>query len=84
MANAMLRSAVLHKLTVIGEAASKISPELKARYPHIEWGDITGFRNYVIHAYFSVDWEIVWNAAIAEVPILQQQIERIIKEEFGG
>jgi uncharacterized protein with HEPN domain len=55
-ANKMQRSAILQQLTVIGEAASKISKELKAHYPDVEWGDIVGFRNFAVHAYFSVDW----------------------------
>lgn len=84
MANEMQRSAVMQKLTLIGEAASRISSELKTRHPDIEWGDIIGFRNYAIHAYFSVDWEIVWNAAKDETPALQERIQKILSQDFPG
>lgn len=51
--------AVLQKLTVLGEAASRLSKEYCARHPQIEWRDIVAFRNLSVHAYFSVDWSIV-------------------------
>ena len=54
----LLRSAVLHKLTVIGEAGARISAETRARSPSIPWVDMVGFRNLVVHAYFGVDWGI--------------------------
>lgn len=82
VANDMANSAVLYKLVVIGEAASNISPELKAKYPEIPWRDIVGFRNYTIHAYFAIDWAVVWGSAKEEAPALVEQIERILKAEF--
>ena len=82
--NDQLKSAVLYKLTIIGEAASKIPKELKSKYPAIEWAKIAAFRNYVVHAYFSVDWVIVWGAAKEEVPELMEDIGRILKAEFSS
>ncbi len=82
VANDLVRSAVLYKLVIIGEAASKITPDFKAKYPEIPWRDIVGFRNYSIHAYFSVDWTVVWGAAKEETPELVVNIERILKSEF--
>jgi uncharacterized protein with HEPN domain len=55
----LLRSAVLHKLTFMGEAAARVSADLRDRHPEIEWPDIVGFRNIAVHAYFVVDWSIV-------------------------
>lgn len=54
--NDLVRSAVLHKLTVIGEATARISMPLRARFPETPWADIVGFRNIAVHAYFSVDF----------------------------
>jgi len=54
------QSAVLQKLIVIGEAAARLSPEFRGQHSPIEWSDIIAFRNIAVHAYFSVDWSIVW------------------------
>jgi uncharacterized protein with HEPN domain len=77
----LVRSAILHKLTVIGEAAVRVSAELKARHPEVPWGDIVGFRNIAVHAYFSVDWGIVWVTATEEVPQLESQVRAILASE---
>lgn len=73
----LVRSAVLHKLTVIGEAAARVSSDLRHSHPELPWADIIGFRNIAVHAYFSVDWRLVWNAAIADAPALKREMEAI-------
>lgn len=75
----LLRSAILHKLTVIGEAAGRLSAQLKAAHPQIPWRDVAAFRNVVVHAYFNVDWGIVWDTAVEEVPALRSQVAAIMK-----
>jgi len=80
--NEMMNSAVLQKLTVIGEAASKLPKEFTKRFPEIPWADIVGFRNIAVHEYFAVRWNIVWVAASEEVPTLRDQIEQILHDEF--
>ena len=76
--NDLLRSAVLQKLSIIGEAAARVSRDLQSRYPEIEWADIVGFRNIAIHAYFAVDWSIVWTAATHDAPDLKRKITKIL------
>ena len=76
--NDLIWSAVLQKLTIIGEAVARLPSELRAHHPDIEWSDIVGFRNIAVHAYFSVDWSIVWVTATQEVPILKQQTSNIL------
>lgn len=76
--NELLQSAVLHKLTVIGESASRISPELRQRNPEVEWRAIIGFRNILVHEYFAVDHAIVWETATREVAVLRDQISAIL------
>ncbi len=84
LASDLLQSAVLQKLTIIGEAAARLSPEIKANAPHIPWADIVAFRNIAVHAYFSVQWSIVWVAATEEAPLLRSQVlDLIAKEEQG-
>ena len=80
--NEMMHSAVLQKLTVIGEAAARMSKEFTNRYPDIPWMDIVGFRNIAVHEYFAVRWDIVWVAATEEVPVLRNQMGKILQEEF--
>ena len=77
------QSAVLQKLIVIGEAAARLSREFRAQYPEIEWADIVGFRNIAVHAYFSVNWSIVWTTATQDVPDLQRQIAQILTERLA-
>ena len=76
------QSAVLQKLTVIGEAAGRLPAEFKERHREIEWADIAGFRNIVVHEYFAVDWPIVWVTATQDVPDMRRQIAAILAQEF--
>ena len=80
--NEMMNSAVLQKLTVIGEAASKLPKGFTKRFPEIPWKDIIGFRTIAVHEYFAVRWDIVWVAASEEAPTLRKQIEKILRDEF--
>ena len=80
--NEMMNSAVLQKLTVIGEAASRLPKEFTNRFPEIPWVDIVGFRNIAVHEYFAIRWDIAWVAATEEVPVLKTQVEKILKDEF--
>jgi uncharacterized protein with HEPN domain len=78
----LVRSAVVQKLAVIGEAAAHLPAELKARHTEVPWPRIVAFRNILVHAYFGIDWDLVWRAANKESPFLQAQIEVILRSEF--
>ncbi len=80
--NEMLNSAVLQKMTIIGEAAARLPKEFTSRFPAIPWADVIGFRNIAVHEYFAVRWDIVWIAATEEAPALKEMIEEILREEF--
>lgn len=80
--NDLLSSATLLELTIIGEAAARLSDERKARHSDVQWRDIVGFRNIAVHKYFSVDWSIVWVAATTDAPALRTQLLRILGTEF--
>jgi uncharacterized protein with HEPN domain len=84
VASDLIRSAVIAKLTIIGEAVSRLPQELKLRYPDIEWRKIAAFRNLIVHAYFVIDWEIVWVAVALEVPALRTSFAQILDREFGS
>lgn len=78
----LYQSAVLQKLIVIGEAASRLSAEFRGRHADIEWPDIISLRNIAVHEYFGINWEVVWNTATQGVPILREQIAAILAAEF--
>jgi uncharacterized protein with HEPN domain len=66
---------------VIGEAVGRLPQAFREAHPQVEWRDIVGFRNIAVHAYFSVQWEIVWATATDEVPVLRRQVMEIIQTE---
>ncbi len=78
----LIRSAVLQKLTVIGEAAARLPTEFCELHFQIPWRDIVAFRNIAVHAYFAVEWPIVWVAATEEAPLLKDQVAQILAREF--
>lgn len=70
-------SAVIRELEIIGEAVNKLPNDLKDKYQNIVWRDIKDFRNLLIHEYFGVDLEIVWNTVKEDLPDLLNVIEEI-------
>jgi Ribonuclease HepT-like len=72
----ILRNAVLRQLMVVGEAASCLSSEIRDRLPEVPWQEIRGFRNHAVHAYFSLDWSIVWEVAQVNLPDLGDELWR--------
>lgn len=70
--------AVLYSLAVIGEAVASAIADLEAAEPTIPWHQIRGMRNAVIHEYFRVDVEIIWETARSDLPILKEALQRIL------
>ena len=73
------KDATVRRIEVIGEAVKNISKEFKQKHPQIEWKKIAGARDVMIHAYFSIDLNIVWEIAKKDLPTLKKQIEEITK-----
>jgi len=63
-----LRLAIVRAIEVLGEAASRMSDDGRSRLPDIPWAAIVGMRNRLTHAYFDIDYDIVWQTAAVEVP----------------
>ena len=82
LANVTRQAAVLHELTVIGEAASRLSETLRRAHPATPWAKVVSFRNVVVHEYFGLNWEIVWDTATDLVPELRRQVAVVLKAEF--
>lgn len=74
----MFALALVKEIEIIGEAAAKVSDETRARCAGIPWAGITGMRNRLIHGYSSVDLDIVWRTATAELPPLAAALEECL------
>lgn len=80
--NEDLRRAFIRSLEIIGESTKKLPVELKKKYNNIPWKEISGMRDKLIHDYFGVDYEIIWNTIIKEIPLLKIEIEKILKDLY--
>jgi len=76
-----LSRAVCRSLEIIGEASNKIDQSLKEKYPFVNWREMSGIRNRIIHNYFGIDFDIVWDTIITDIPELKESLETIIKNE---
>lgn len=74
------QDAVLRNLEIIGEAVKNITPDLKKKYRDIQWKEIAGMRDKIIHFYFGVNWDIVWQTAKDKLPQLKRNVENILGE----
>ena len=77
-ADEMLRLALIHTLAIIGEAASQVSPESRSKLRAVPWSQIVGMRHRLIHGYFDVDLDRVWDTVVHYVPSLIEELEAIL------
>lgn len=74
----ILCRALVRSLEIIGEASRKLDEEFKSLYPHVEWKKMAGTRDRLIHDYFGIDYDIVWDIVEKKLPELTQFISEII------
>ena len=81
VADTKTQDAVLRNLEILGEATKNLSEQLRAEYPSIPWKSMTGTRDRLIHHYFGVNLDIVWQIVALELPQVASQLQTIIIEE---
>jgi len=74
-----IQDSVIRRLEIIGEAIGNFPEEVKKEYPHIQWDEISGMRNFLIHEYFGVDFYLVWETVKDDIPKLKEQMKKIIE-----
>jgi uncharacterized protein with HEPN domain len=74
----VLVKALERSIEIIGEATKKIDDEFKSIHPHIEWRKMAGTRDHLIHHYFGVDYDILWDIIENKIPELHQSIKEIL------
>jgi len=79
-ASSMVVGAVLHNLTIIGEAASHVPADIVAQHPDIRLRPIRAMRNVLAHRYFGVDLDLVWERVASDLPALRTQLEQLLRE----
>lgn len=72
------QSAILHQLLIMGEAVKRLSLPFRDVHPEIDWKSIAGLRDVLIHAYNTVDIELVWEIVHAHTPKLLKQLEPLL------
>jgi uncharacterized protein with HEPN domain len=81
--NQMVQDAIVRTLSVIGEAVTRLqkeAPEFVTGHPEVPWSLMRGMRNKIIHEYFDVAWDVVWNTVQGDLPSLRQQIAGLLKD----
>lgn len=77
----MMQSAIIRQIEIIGEAVKNLPIGFTQKYPLVQWGAIAGTRDKLIHHYFGVDLDLIWDVVVQkELPKLKSQIEKILKE----
>ncbi len=78
--NELYTRAFTRSIEIIGEAVKNLSPEFRNSHPDIEWRKIAGMRDKLIHAYFSVDYEILWDVVVNKLPEIRNKLSALLNK----
>lgn len=84
MLTPLIQDAVIRNFEIIGEAVKQVSDQIKKDHAEIHWREIAGFRDVLIHKYMGVDLDAVWNAVEIDLPILRENIMKILENQYDG
>lgn len=76
-----LKRALVRSIEIIGEAVKQLPESFRQQEPGIEWRAIAGMRDRLIHSYFGVDYEIVWDVVVNKIPLLEQAVLRLLQAQ---
>ncbi len=79
----MLVLALVKDIEIVGEAATRISEDVQRSHPEIPWTDIIGMRHRLIHAYFEINLDILWETVVTDLPPLIASLEKVLPTEAG-
>ena len=79
VADELIQTYIVHNLQILGEEAAKIPSDQQREYPELPWPKMIGMRNVLVHNYFNIDLDIVWQVVESELPILKESLNRILK-----
>jgi len=77
MKSVSLQDMIIRRIEIIGEAVKNLPDELKKEHPEIPWRDIAGLRDIVVHQYFGLDLELIWDVVEKDIPDLKPRISKI-------
>ena len=78
--NRQVQDAIIRRLEIIGEAVKNIDDDFRNKYPQIPWKKIAGMRDKLVHHYFGVDLDKIWEVIKKDLPILKEEVEKILKD----
>ena len=77
----MIQVWVVHHIQIIGEAANRLSEPLRVQYPDVPWADVVALRNILVHHYFGVDLDEIWDTVQSDLPFLKVRVDRMVKDQ---
>ncbi|TSC55387.1 MAG: hypothetical protein G01um101418_882 [Parcubacteria group bacterium Gr01-1014_18] len=79
----VLQKAIVRSLEIIGEATKRVDDSFRKKYPLVYWREMAGTRDRLIHDYFDIDYQVVWDIIQNDIPVLKEQVNLILKDEIG-
>ena len=79
--DSLRQAAVMLRIAIIGEAATRLSEEFRSNHPEVDWQVIRRMRNFLVHVYDQVNYETVWDTVQQDIPLLLAAIERMLTED---